>query len=82
MHISSIALALLLSAVAGAVVAATAMPPAAMFDDDAVSMVGYKQKPADCHRSVRTHRIFGVLIRHRHVGDDCRVREVKQLKAK
>ncbi len=28
----------------------------------------------DCHRDVRTHRINGVLVRHRHVGPNCRVR--------
>ncbi len=79
MHFRSIGLALLLSAIAGAVVAATAMPPAGLFHSDAVSRVDYKYKPADCHRSVRTHWIFGILIRHRHVGDRCTVREVKQL---
>ncbi|MBL8576714.1 MAG: hypothetical protein JNK47_05785 [Mesorhizobium sp.] len=33
----------------------------------------------DCHRDVRTHRINGVKIRHRHVGDSCQVREVRQV---
>ncbi len=33
---------------------------------------------ADCHRNVRTHRIGGALIRHRHVGDHCAVREVRR----
>jgi hypothetical protein len=33
----------------------------------------------DCHRDVRTHRINGIKIRHRHVGDDCRIREVRQM---
>ncbi len=80
MHFRSIALALVLSACAGAVVAATTMPPMASFDTAAALKAGYR-KPADCHRSVRTHRIFGVMIRHRHVGDDCRVREVKQLRS-
>ena len=31
----------------------------------------------DCHRDIRTHWINGVKVRHRHVGDDCRVREVR-----
>lgn len=31
----------------------------------------------DCHRDVRTHRVDGVRLRHRHVGDDCRIREVR-----
>jgi len=31
----------------------------------------------DCHRDVRTHRIGGVRVRHRHVGDNCAIREVR-----
>ena len=34
---------------------------------------------ADCHRDERTHWINGMKIRHRHVGDDCRVREVRKM---
>jgi hypothetical protein len=78
MHFRSIALAFLLSAFAGVVVAATAMPPSAMLDKSKSLEAGYR-KPVDCHRSVRTHRIFGRMVRHRHVGDDCAVREVKKL---
>ena len=33
---------------------------------------------ADCHRDVRTHRIYGALVTHRHVGNDCSVREVRR----
>lgn len=32
----------------------------------------------DCHRDVRTHRIGGVLVRHRHVGSDCQIRIVRK----
>jgi hypothetical protein len=32
----------------------------------------------DCHRDVRTHRIGGVILRHRHVGDNCQIREVRR----
>ena len=32
----------------------------------------------DCHRDVRTHRIGGERVRHRHVGDNCEVRIVRQ----
>jgi len=39
----------------------------------------YWNAQADCHRDVRTHRINGVKIRHRHVGDNCQVREVRQV---
>ena len=38
-----------------------------------------KLRPVDCHRDVRTHRIGGVKVRHRHVGDDCRIRQVRQV---
>lgn len=45
-------------------------------------LVGGRQQPsrrsADCHRDVRTHRVDGIVLRHRHVGDDCRVREVRR----
>jgi hypothetical protein len=34
---------------------------------------------SDCHRDVRTHRIYGVMVKHRHVGDDCQVREVRSV---
>lgn len=32
----------------------------------------------DCHRDVRTHRVNGVMLRHRHVGPNCQIREVRQ----
>ncbi|MEJ6783897.1 hypothetical protein [Aminobacter sp. Piv2-1] len=37
-----------------------------------------RRQPVDCHRDVRIHRIEGLMLRHRHVGDDCRVREVRR----
>lgn len=36
------------------------------------------RRQADCHRDVRTHRIGGVLVRHRHVGPDCQIRIVRK----
>ncbi|MEO3385186.1 hypothetical protein [Mesorhizobium sp. CAU 1741] len=33
---------------------------------------------ADCHRDVRTHRINGALVTHRHVGSNCSVRAVRR----
>lgn len=36
------------------------------------------RKLVDCHRDVRTHRINGVMLRHRHVGPNCEIREVRQ----
>lgn len=35
-------------------------------------------KPVDCHRDVRTHRIGGVMVTHRHVGDNCQIRVVRK----
>lgn len=31
---------------------------------------------SDCHRSIQTHRINGVMVKHRHVGPDCAIRIV------
>jgi hypothetical protein len=39
---------------------------------------GRQGQPADCHRDVRTHRVGGVKLTHRHVGDDCQIREVRR----
>jgi hypothetical protein len=36
-----------------------------------------RRPSADCHRDARTHRVDGVMLRHRHVGDDCRIREIR-----
>ena len=38
----------------------------------------FRRPVVDCHRDVRTHRINGELVRHRHVGDNCEVRIVRQ----
>lgn len=80
MHFRSIALALLLSTFAGVVVASTAMRPSVLLERSLASDAAARQ-PADCHRDVRTHRIFGVMIRHRHVGKNCSVREVRRLRS-
>ena len=79
MQFRPIALALLLSAVAGAVVAATIIPPASLFEAGTLVPVAQQWKDVDCHRDVRVHRIHGVVIRHRHVGKNCAVREVRML---
>ena len=78
MKLPSITIALVLSAAAGAAVTAAAMPPAEM-PKEGTAVQAASRKPVDCHRDVRTHRIGGVMIRHRHVGDNCAVREVKQM---
>ena len=33
---------------------------------------------ADCHRDVRTHRVDGMMLRHRHVGNNCAIREARR----
>lgn len=38
-----------------------------------------RRKPRDCHRDVRRHRINGVMVLHRHVGDRCKVRVVREM---
>lgn len=37
-----------------------------------------RRTPADCHRDVRTHRINGEMVTHRHVGPDCAIRVVRR----
>lgn len=44
--------------------------PAARQQDD---------RPVDCHRDARRHRIDGIMILHRHVGKNCAVREVRKV---
>jgi hypothetical protein len=53
-------------------------PPASGKHDKNQEDRSVRSKPADCHRDVRTHRINGVKITHRHVGDGCQVRTVRQ----
>lgn len=72
-------IALVLSMAAGAAVTAAATP-AAIVEPGQVTRVASRQ-PVDCHRDVRTHRIGGIMLRHRHVGDNCAVREVRQMKS-
>lgn len=38
----------------------------------------FRRPVVDCHRDVRTHRINGERVRHRHVGDNCEIRIVRQ----
>ena len=37
-----------------------------------------RRRSVDCHRDVRTHRINGEFVRHRHVGENCDVRVVRR----
>jgi hypothetical protein len=40
--------------------------------------VQQRRQYVDCHRDVRTHRIDGYMLTHRHVGDRCTVRTVNR----
>ena len=40
--------------------------------------VRQRRHHADCHRDVRTHRINGEMVPHRHVGDRCTVLTVNR----
>jgi hypothetical protein len=76
-----LALALALSLAASAASAGSGLPPASSKPDPAAEFERRyeRRKPADCHRDVRTHRIGGTMITHRHVGDRCQVRVVRKL---
>lgn len=72
---------LVLAAVLGAVTAAYAGAnvPSTSNPDRKLDKRYIRVKAADCHRDVRTHRIGGVMVPHRHVGDDCQVRQVRKV---
>lgn len=76
MRPQSLALTLMLCLGATAA-SATGLPPASAKTEKAYKEE--RRRPADCHRDVRTHRIGGVMITHRHVGDRCQVRQVRKL---
>jgi len=74
--IAAIALALSTSAAT----AGSGLPPASSKPDPAAEFE-YRQerrRPADCHRDVRRHRIGDVMVLHRHVGDRCQIRVVRE----
>ena len=77
MRPQSIVLALALSlapaVAAGANSGAPSAPSGKTYEERYV-----RKKPFDCHRDVRTHRIGGAMVTHRHVGDRCQIRQVRQ----
>lgn len=76
-----LAFALALSLAPVAASAGSSLPPQSGELDQATEFQrnNQRRKPADCHRDVRTHRIGGVMVTHRHVGDRCQVRVVRKL---
>ncbi len=81
MRPKSIALAIALSLAASAASAGSAVPPASSKPDPAneIQRRNDRRNYSDCHRDVRRHRINGVMVLHRHVGDRCQVRIVREL---
>lgn len=57
------------------------LPSTAQPDRNAEKRQAWRQgwQSADCHRDVRTHRIDGVKLTHRHVGETCQVRVVRKV---
>lgn len=67
----------ILIALASAVLAASGLP-AEGGKTTRPSDIEQRSHRRDCHRDVRTHRIGGVLVRHRHVGPNCEIRVVRK----
>lgn len=76
-----IALTLALCLAATAAFAGSGLPPQSAKPDPAAEFERRQErrKPSDCHRDVRRHRIGGVMVLHRHVGDRCQVRVVREM---
>ena len=76
-----IVLALALSLAATAALAGSGLPPTSAKPDPASEFErrNERRKPSDCHRDVRRHRINGIMVLHRHVGDRCQVRVVREM---
>ncbi len=79
MRITTLLAAVLPALIAGPAVAsglppASSKPPPQTYEERDV-----RKRPRDCHRDVRTHRINGVMVTHRHVGDRCQVRVVQKM---
>jgi len=76
-----IVLLLALSFAASAAWAGGGLPPASSKPERATEIErnSERRKPQDCHRDVRRHRIGGAMVLHRHVGDRCQVRVVREL---
>jgi len=79
MRISTLLAAAMPALIAGSAVAsglppASAKPPPQTYEERNV-----RKRPFDCHRDIRTHRINGAMVTHRHVGDRCQVRLVRKV---
>lgn len=70
-----------LAAVLGTAAAANAGSdiPSTTSPDQKIDKRYVRVRPLDCHRDVRTHRIGGVMVTHRHVGDNCQIRQVRKV---
>lgn len=74
-----LAAALGISAAGAASAASTGNVPSSSNPDQKFDQRNVRIRPVDCHRDVRTHRIGGVKVRHRHVGDNCQIRQVRKV---
>src|SRR5690606_29471754 len=77
MRAHPIAIALAISLVASAVSAGSGLPPVSSKPGSATEFE--RRMSQDCHRDLRRHRINGVMVLHRHVGDRCKVRVVREM---
>lgn len=79
MRIATLFAAVLPALIAGSAVAsglppASSKPPPQTYEERNI-----RKRPFDCHRDIRTHRIGGVMVTHRHVGDRCQIRVVRKV---
>lgn len=80
MRISTLFAAALPALIASSAVA-SGLPPASSKPPQTYEERNIRKRPYDCHRDIRTHRINGVMVTHRHVGDRCQVRVVQKMKS-
>jgi len=73
MRVQILALAALLGTATAASAGGSTSTPEQKFEK---RQHGYR--PVDCHRDIRTHRIGGIKVTHRHVGENCQVRIVRK----
>lgn len=79
MRISTLFAAALPALIAGSAVASGLPPASSKPPPQTYEERNARKRPYDCHRDVRTHRINGVMVTHRHVGDRCQVRVVQKM---
>jgi hypothetical protein len=79
MRISTLLAAALPALITGSAVASGLPPASSNPPPQTHEERNLRKRPYDCHRDIRTHRIGGVMLTHRHVGDRCQVRVVRKV---